>query len=142
MVRSLILGAAMVTGIATIANAGFAPNAIGNPDKPVIRIAEECGPGWWRGPEGRCHPMAKGRVCPKSGCRMPAVRNLRSSCFVFSFSSSPSGAPPDVLEGLRRHRRVAYGVRDRGMPEEVLEPACVHSPGRQCVSGGMPQHVA
>jgi hypothetical protein len=65
MVRSLILGAALVIGIATIANAGFAPNAIGNDDKSVIRIAEECGPGWWRGPEGRCHPMAKGRVCPK-----------------------------------------------------------------------------
>jgi hypothetical protein len=65
MVRSLILGAAMVIGIATIANAGFAPTAIGNADKSVIRIAEECGPGWWRGPEGRCHPMAKGRVCPK-----------------------------------------------------------------------------
>jgi hypothetical protein len=63
MVRSLILGAAMVIGIA--ANAGFAPNAIGNADKSVIRIAEECGPGWWRGPEGRCHPMAKGRLCPK-----------------------------------------------------------------------------
>jgi hypothetical protein len=65
MVRSLILSVAMVMGIATIANAGFGPGAIGNPDKLWIRIAEECGPGWWRGPEGRCHPMAKGRVCPK-----------------------------------------------------------------------------
>ena len=27
------------------------------------------------------------------------------------------------------------------MPQKVLEPPCVHSPGRQCVSGGMPQHV-
>ena len=27
------------------------------------------------------------------------------------------------------------------MPEEVLEPACVHSPGSQCVSRRMPQHV-
>ena len=28
-------------------------------------IAEGCGPGWWRGPSGRCHPMAVGRVCPR-----------------------------------------------------------------------------
>ena len=27
------------------------------------------------------------------------------------------------------------------MPQEVLEPPCVHSPGRQCVSHLMPQHV-
>jgi hypothetical protein len=27
------------------------------------------------------------------------------------------------------------------MPQEVLEPSCVHSPARQCVSGRMPQHV-
>jgi hypothetical protein len=27
------------------------------------------------------------------------------------------------------------------MPQEVLEPSCVHSPGRQCVSGRMPKHV-
>ena len=48
---------------------------------------------------------------------------------------------PDVLERLRAHRRVAHRVGDRGMPQEVLEPPCVHSPGRQCVSGRMPQHV-
>jgi hypothetical protein len=27
------------------------------------------------------------------------------------------------------------------MSQEVLEPPCIHSPGRQCVSGRMPQHV-
>jgi hypothetical protein len=27
------------------------------------------------------------------------------------------------------------------MPQEVLEPPCVHPPGRQCISGRMPQHV-
>jgi hypothetical protein len=42
-------------------------------------------------------------------------------------------------QGLRRHCGVAHGVRDRGMPEEVLERPCVHSPGRQCVSRRMPQ---
>ena len=42
MIRSLILAAAMVIGLATIANAGVVLNAIGDPDKSVIRIAEEC----------------------------------------------------------------------------------------------------
>jgi hypothetical protein len=65
MIRSPILGAALAMGIATIANAGFAPNAIEKPDGSVIRVAEGCGPGWWRGPEGRCHPMARGRACPR-----------------------------------------------------------------------------
>ena len=27
------------------------------------------------------------------------------------------------------------------MPQEVLEPPGIHSPGRQCISGRMPQHV-
>jgi hypothetical protein len=52
-----------------------------------------------------------------------------------------AGSAPDVLEGLRRHGGVADGVGDRGMAEEVLEPACVHSSGRQCVSRRMPQHM-
>jgi hypothetical protein len=48
---------------------------------------------------------------------------------------------PNILERLWRHRRVAHGIGDRGMPEEVLESPCVHSSGCQCVSGRMPQHV-
>jgi hypothetical protein len=31
----------------------------------VIKIAEGCGEGFWRGPGGKCHPFAKGRECPK-----------------------------------------------------------------------------
>ena len=27
--------------------------------------ARVCGPGWWRGPEGHCHPMATDRACPR-----------------------------------------------------------------------------
>jgi hypothetical protein len=48
---------------------------------------------------------------------------------------------PDVLERLRRHGRVFYGVRDRGAPEKVLQASCVHSPRRLCVSRRMAQHV-
>jgi hypothetical protein len=45
---------------------------------------------------------------------------------------------PEVLERLWRHRRVAHGIRDRGMSEEVLGPPCIHPPGRQCISRRMP----
>jgi hypothetical protein len=30
----------------------------------VTRVAERCGPGFWRGPRGVCHPMFNGRACP------------------------------------------------------------------------------
>jgi hypothetical protein len=65
VVRSLLLSAALTMGLTTIASAGFAPNAIGNPGKSYTLAAEGCGPGWWRGPGGRCHPMAKDRACPR-----------------------------------------------------------------------------
>jgi hypothetical protein len=65
MVRSLILTAALTVGLATVAQAGFAPHSIGNSESAIVRVAEGCGPGWWRGPGGRCHPMAKDRACPR-----------------------------------------------------------------------------
>ena len=56
-------------------------------------------------------------------------------------AGTASSSAPDVLERLWRHGRIAHRICDGGMPEEVLEPPCVHSPGRQGVSGRMPQHV-
>lgn len=64
MIRSVILGAALAVGFATVASAGFAPNTIGNSSTPIVKVAEGCGPGMWRGPGGRCHPMARNRACP------------------------------------------------------------------------------
>jgi hypothetical protein len=65
MVRSIILSAALAFGAATAANAGVTPAPIGNADGGVIiKVAEGCGAGWWRGPDGRCHPMARNRWCP------------------------------------------------------------------------------
>jgi hypothetical protein len=65
MVRSLILTAVLTMGLSTIASAGVTPHPIGNSDGLLTRVAEGCGPGWWRGPGGRCHPMARGRACPR-----------------------------------------------------------------------------
>ena len=65
MIRSLVLSAALVFGVATAASAaGFTPVPLGNSDGLVVKVAEECGQGYWRGPAGRCHPFAVGRACP------------------------------------------------------------------------------
>jgi hypothetical protein len=48
---------------------------------------------------------------------------------------------PHVLERLRTHCRVADGVRDAGVAQEVLQPPSVHAFGGQCVAGRMPDHV-
>jgi hypothetical protein len=65
MIRSLLLSAALVFGVATAASAaGFTAVPLGNNDGLIIKVAEGCGPGYWRGPAGRCHPFAVGRACP------------------------------------------------------------------------------
>jgi hypothetical protein len=50
MLKKLVLGAALVAGVVSFAGAANA--------------AEGCGAGWWRGPNGFCHPMATNRACP------------------------------------------------------------------------------
>jgi hypothetical protein len=65
MVRSIILSGALAFGLATAANAGITPAPLGSTDGAIIKIAEGCGAGWWRGPGGHCHPMARGRWCPR-----------------------------------------------------------------------------
>ncbi len=64
MIKSFVLSAVLAAGFATAASAGVTPAAIGKTDASIIRVAEGCGPGWWRGPGGRCHPMAMNRACP------------------------------------------------------------------------------
>jgi hypothetical protein len=64
MVRSIVLSAALALGLATAANAGFTPTPVGNANSLVIKVAEACGAGYWRGPGGRCHPFATGHACP------------------------------------------------------------------------------
>ena len=65
MVRSIVLSAALAFGLATAANARVVSAPLGNTDSLVVKVAEGCGPGWWRGPGGRCHPMFNGRACPR-----------------------------------------------------------------------------
>ena len=64
MTRTLLLGAALAFGLATAANAGIAPAPVGKTESLMSKVAEGCGRGFWRGPNGRCHPMFNGRACP------------------------------------------------------------------------------
>jgi hypothetical protein len=64
MIKTIILSGALALGLATAASAGIAYTPIGQSDSLVVKVAEGCGAGWWRGPQGHCHPMAVGRLCP------------------------------------------------------------------------------
>ena len=64
MMRTVFLGVALAFGLATVAGAAVTPAPVGNANSPVIKAAEGCGPGFWRGPGGKCHPMFDGRACP------------------------------------------------------------------------------
>ena len=53
MTRTLLLGAALAFGLATAANAGVAPAPLGKTESLVRKVAEGCGLGFWRGPNGQ-----------------------------------------------------------------------------------------
>jgi hypothetical protein len=61
---AIALGAALAFSLATASNAAILPVPVGPHADLTIRVAEGCGPGFWRGPGGRCHPFAQGRLCP------------------------------------------------------------------------------
>jgi len=63
MLKTLMLSAALVVGMAAAASVTSTANA-----------AEGCGPGWWRGPGGVCHPYAANRACPAGYHLGPAGR--------------------------------------------------------------------
>lgn len=64
MIKTIILSGAMAVGLATAASAGIAYTPIQKSDGLIVKVAEGCGPGFWRGPGGRCHPFAVNRACP------------------------------------------------------------------------------
>ena len=62
--KTTIFGALLTLCLATAAGAGVIPAPLNNGNSVVIKVAEGCGPGYWRGPLGRCHPFAANRACP------------------------------------------------------------------------------
>jgi hypothetical protein len=63
-IKMICSSIALAFGLATAANATVVPAPVATTDSAIIKVAEGCGPGWWRGPGGRCHPFAVGRACP------------------------------------------------------------------------------
>ncbi len=61
---AITLGAALACSLSTASNAAIMPAPVGSGADLTIRVAEGCGPGFWRGPGGRCHPFAHARLCP------------------------------------------------------------------------------
>jgi hypothetical protein len=59
-----LLAAALGFAVATAASAAVIPAPIAGEDGVVVKVAENCGPGFWRGPYGHCHPFAVNRACP------------------------------------------------------------------------------
>jgi opacity protein-like surface antigen len=64
MIAKSILAALLALGMAASAQAAMVAPPV-QKGAAVTLVAEGCGPGWWRGPAGHCHPMAVGRVCPR-----------------------------------------------------------------------------
>jgi len=63
--RSILLSAAVALALTASADAaGLLPVPIESGSGLVIKVAEGCGPGYWRGPWGRCYPLAVRRTCP------------------------------------------------------------------------------
>ena len=51
--RTVALGFALALGFTTVASAAIAPAPIGNAGSAIVKVAEGCGRGFWRGPNGR-----------------------------------------------------------------------------------------
>lgn len=65
MIKTIIISASLAFGFVTAADAGMMSAPVGPTSTAIVKVAEGCGPGFWRGPGGRCHPMAMGRACPR-----------------------------------------------------------------------------
>jgi hypothetical protein len=65
MIRSIVLSSALLLGLASAASAAVVAAPPAQPGTLVIKVAQGCGPGFWRGPGGHCHPYARHRACPR-----------------------------------------------------------------------------
>jgi hypothetical protein len=57
MIKAFVFGMGLALGISTVASAAMLPSLVGGGDTGIVKVAQGCGPGWHRGPYGRCHPM-------------------------------------------------------------------------------------
>lgn len=65
MIKTVIVSASLAFGFVSAANAGMMAAPVGVGASAIVKAAEGCGRGFWRGPGGHCHPMAMNRACPR-----------------------------------------------------------------------------
>jgi hypothetical protein len=53
-----------LSSVTTAGAAATTPAPVGVSSGLIVKVAEGCGRGFWRGPHGACHPMAVNRACP------------------------------------------------------------------------------
>ena len=80
--KSLFAAAVLAASIAGLGAASAMPmSPLGTTDSAdVIQVAQGCGPGWARGPYGRCRPMGGPMYAPRPMYREPVVVAPRRVC--------------------------------------------------------------
>jgi hypothetical protein len=64
MLKTFVLSVALALSVSSMASASMVQAPIAAGSAGIIKVAEDCGPGFWRGPQGFCHPFATNRACP------------------------------------------------------------------------------
>jgi hypothetical protein len=64
MRKALLTSAIMLLGLAAVPAVAMPVAPLSGSPTSITQVAWGCGPGWTRGPYGRCHPMGYGAVAP------------------------------------------------------------------------------
>ncbi|HEY0328872.1 MAG TPA: hypothetical protein VGC77_07195 [Rhodopseudomonas sp.] len=82
--KTIFAAAMFAVGLAGLGSANAMPLAplAGTDTAGVIQVAQGCGPGWARGPYGRCRPMYRGPVvvAPRAYVRPPVIVRRGPPC--------------------------------------------------------------
>ena len=126
---------AAVAAISTTAVYAMSVPAPATTAGTVIKIAEGCGPGFWRGPGGHCPPFAVGRACPvgyhlgpeghkcwpNDRARIQGTQ-IRCNC------SSPSAPRWRAFRLPARSWRTDCGLQDARRCPDELNSSELHTP--------------
>jgi hypothetical protein len=79
MRKALLTSALMLLGLAANPARAMPVAPVSGAPMSITQVAQGCGPGWYRGPYGRCHPMgavAKPLTRAPSASPSPPVRPI------------------------------------------------------------------
>lgn len=64
MIKSLLMSAVLALAVTSNANAAMVAAPLGADDSAIVRVAQGCGPGYYRGPAGYCRHMRGPYMAP------------------------------------------------------------------------------